>query len=795
MITRLIIVMLITIGLTACTKKKKSIIPLFGLIAGMEESSGSAVKNTNSNSSSGTPEVSTSAAGITVNDSKITNTDGDSFTIVPVAVTATTNGSASSSSTDSGAITSATVNNSSTSSTSTVFQIRPPNNTPTNGATSSSLEQVTPMANIVSSGNLGDNFSFGTTREVQVNASVVDSKNVPLPGMIVRITDGKDQLLQQMTNTDGKVIGSITVPIALSQVEVFVLSGDTATKAVPVPVTITIQQNNVTVVKIVSLIDTITLGIEKSQIPVVQLTDADGDSVPDKYDAYPSDPTRSSITRSPASGVNTLSFEDKYPDAGDADLNDYTLHIFNEIDYNAQGKVVEIRGFYQHLALGGTFKHALYLRLPDSLDFSYESSLYNSNGSLVSSVSTYTPDVSAKKIGLPVFGSANSNTSLPGYNPSKNDTWNTKNGVFTPGQIAKIKVRFSQPVSEDVIGRAPFDVFAKVLAQTNNDTSKTKYYPTASVRSLNFSGKVESRANKFFTDKIVEKKTVQVSKTDYRIGGVASGAVCNPNGNDGSGSGLQEVTAPDPNCLPYTYQTTADKCYMFGTTTEVSWSYCLDQTWCYSTAYPTYTKSYTYKDSNGIDQTIQFQNSISGNYCSTTARCWDEELYTSGTNQGLNYERNNTAPYNLCTMYADPTIPHYDFIEIHLTGKYKKADGSELYLDANGFPWAIIVPGAWKWPKEGHDIRNPSYTAYPSFKAWMDSRGVQSQNWYTTEDATKTYSYAPTTASNTLLGLGSNLTAFLGKLNVPYSILGAIVFVTAGLFVVVRSRHHKSTQA
>jgi LruC domain-containing protein len=69
--------------------------------------------------------------------------------------------------------------------------------------------------------------------------------------------------------------------------------------------------------------------------------------------------------------------------------------------------------------------------------------------------------------------------------------------------------------------------------------------------------------------------------------------------------------------------------------------------------------------------------------------------------------------------------------EIHFLGKYKNTDGTDKYLDSNGFPWAISIPGAWKHPYEKTDIRN----SYTNFKPWYESKGANFTDWFQTPNA------------------------------------------------------------
>jgi LruC domain-containing protein len=79
---------------------------------------------------------------------------------------------------------------------------------------------------------------------------------------------------------------------------------------------------------------------------------------------------------------------------------------------------------------------------------------------------------------------------------------------------------------------------------------------------------------------------------------------------------------------------------------------------------------------------------------------------------------------------ATTTAGGFNTWEIHPVGFCKKADGSEVYKDAANFPYVVIVPGLWKWPLEGKDIRNAANTGYPRFANWMATNGASDADWY-----------------------------------------------------------------
>lgn len=64
--------------------------------------------------------------------------------------------------------------------------------------------------------------------------------------------------------------------------------------------------------------------------------------------------------------------------------------------------------------------------------------------------------------------------------------------------------------------------------------------------------------------------------------------------------------------------------------------------------------------------------------------------------------------------------------EIHFAGRKFDQNGKDLYLDETGFPWALMVPGSFKWPYE----RNNMHVAYPKFESWYKSLGQVDVDWY-----------------------------------------------------------------
>jgi len=91
--------------------------------------------------------------------------------------------------------------------------------------------------------------------------------------------------------------------------------------------------------------------------------DPDGDGVTGLNDYFPDDPTRAFVTRTPATGYNSLVFEDLYPSPGDKDFNDVVLQSVIELVKNSSGAVREVVGTYHLVARGARLDHSFGLVL------------------------------------------------------------------------------------------------------------------------------------------------------------------------------------------------------------------------------------------------------------------------------------------------------------------------------------------------------------------------------------------------------------------------------------------------
>ncbi|MCG6195320.1 LruC domain-containing protein [Leptospira sp. FAT2] len=357
-------------------------------------------------------------------------------------------------------------------------------------------------------------FTYNTVQTIPLNLIVTDKQSKPVSGATVIVSDNMGNILfQGISDSAGKVSGTITVETSVGQI------------------TLEITANGESISNIINLINVIGINREikyEVLLPVVNAppADTDKDGIPDSLDAYPQDPTRASMIRTPAEGVSTVAFEDLYPSAGDADLNDYVIQMHNEVDLNAAGDVIRLRGTYQHVARGAGYKHTFFIKLVAGTGAKFTRKVVREDGKEVTASSTKAVSAADLTAGLQIHEESNKTTSNPNVNPG---------GVFKPGHIATIEIEFDSPVKKTKLGNYPYDIFIKV------------------------------------------------------------------------------------------------------------------------------------------------------------------------TNTGK---------------------------EIHFPGLYKNADGTDKYLDSNRFPWAILVPGVWKYPYEGLDIRKESQSGYKEFNLWVASNGTSYKEWY-----------------------------------------------------------------
>jgi hypothetical protein len=80
----------------------------------------------------------------------------------------------------------------------------------------------------------------------------------------------------------------------------------------------------------------------------------------------------------------------------------------------------------------------------------------------------------------------------------------------------------------------------------------------------------------------------------------------------------------------------------------------------------------------------------------------------------------------------DPYIlVHQTGRDIHMIGKpaLSGSSGVNSFINANGYPWVLIVPSDWAHPAEGAAI----WDVYYHFNEWVASSGAAHADWYALE--------------------------------------------------------------
>ncbi|MCB1156335.1 MAG: LruC domain-containing protein [Leptospiraceae bacterium] len=284
-------------------------------------------------------------------------------------------------------------------------------------------------------------FIFDTTKTIELSVTVLDTV-ATLEGTAVRIIEKTDPynnrvIFQAVTNENGSVKGNFTI--------------NTTTDVVYLEVHVN-GQVIVSEIKVseVNSVDRKVLVLVQSTSK--EIVDRDGDGIEDSKDDFPDDPTRATLIKYPSDGTYyTVAFEDLFPKQGDADFNDYVVRVRYEEELNASGKLVNLKGFYQHVAKGAGYNHTFNFRIPlEAGDASFTLNRLNSQSELLESIGG---DLSQKR-DIEILG--NSKNTISQSNTSKGQ-------VFKPGNKAELSIHFTNPVDKTIFKSIPFDIFLYVI--------------------------------------------------------------------------------------------------------------------------------------------------------------------------------------------------------------------------------------------------------------------------------------------------------------------------------------------
>lgn len=363
-----------------CSNKKKGGLLLFPFLGGSGDAS---APSTAATSAAATDEAFTVVAlGATetsqVTDSSSTTTSSSTATDSSSTSdsSSTTSGSSSASDQTSSSESSSSTNSSSSTSTSTKEETSIITTPTPEVVTAPAVADTTVTNNttttVVSQTNGSGSFNFETNVTVPVTVHL-QNENGPVANAPVTVSEtqsnGETNILGQgTTNSQGTATIPVSVPPTVTEVQISVIgvnptTGEvqevTGTVPVQVPAPTTNGGTSSGTVVVAPTANLNTNNFQPSN-GCVQAIDADCDGVADQFDEFPSDPKLAFVARS---GRYTIAFEDLFPNAGDADLNDYTAVFSTEMDKTSNNKVKTIRGAFTHVGKGAGHHHELRLSL------------------------------------------------------------------------------------------------------------------------------------------------------------------------------------------------------------------------------------------------------------------------------------------------------------------------------------------------------------------------------------------------------------------------------------------------
>ncbi|MEM7309593.1 MAG: LruC domain-containing protein [Planctomycetota bacterium] len=191
-------------------------------------------------------------------------------------------------------------------------------------------------------------------------------------------------------------------------------------------------------------------------------SDTDSDGVLDGDDAYPNDVERAFVKRVPAAGTYTLTFEDRYPELGDADYNDVVVAYSFELVQDAAGDVHDIVGTFELMGRGAGFDHRFGLHLPGlpaATTGNYQVERFLSDDAeTVENVGPVTINdlINVEQRRIELFSSTRN--ALP-VTTGDFATNTDEPEVERLAAVARMLISFDSPVDSDLIGQPPYDPF------------------------------------------------------------------------------------------------------------------------------------------------------------------------------------------------------------------------------------------------------------------------------------------------------------------------------------------------
>jgi LruC domain-containing protein len=181
-------------------------------------------------------------------------------------------------------------------------------------------------------------------------------------------------------------------------------------------------------------------------------------------DAYPDDPARTTME----TVTGTLAYEDLWPKIGDYDFNDLVIGYTYHVDGNASNEIVSVDLTYKIIASGAGYPDGLALSLPLDTD-AYEVSDFSYSKSVEKLEAVVTQYVGSEGSRILIFKTQND---VMRYG-SKPNPFNTGDNLELEPQSVSFSITFNTPLSRDVLGPVPYDVFM-LIDNAESDTKPDK---------------------------------------------------------------------------------------------------------------------------------------------------------------------------------------------------------------------------------------------------------------------------------------------------------------------------------
>lgn len=213
--------------------------------------------------------------------------------------------------------------------------------------------------------------------------------------------------------------------------------------------------------------------------------DQDSDQVPDVYDEFPSDPSKTSRSYFPNSlGSGSIMFEDNWPSKGDYDFNDLVIDYQTIMVTNSQNLVVEIQSQYQVRAAGAALKNGFGFQL-DNVSANIVANV--SGTSIQNSFINLSPNGTEFNQPRAVIIVLDVVDNVVHEDPSSGGFFNTWPGV-PKGTSDPVNVKFGLSIPQSIldVGTPPFNPFLIKDKSRGYEIHMPGYIPTALVDSTLF---------------------------------------------------------------------------------------------------------------------------------------------------------------------------------------------------------------------------------------------------------------------------------------------------------------------